>query len=227
MSIKRTVTFVSLLPNRASNTFYVYYDEEGTKHQLVQGVDKEGNDIPYRFKLGRDKRFVTIPTNKKDIYGNSYLDFLRNHPRNQNSPGASKTPWFKELDSDKDATIALDSYMLRNKAENLALSLKGKELEEVYKVLGFSGEPKVKFHKLMQYASKNCSDFIERVEDPNRKAQALLRAGVDNKIITKRGFVYKYQDIVLGNDEGRAVTKIAEDKDLQEILEKALGTAGA
>ena len=227
MNNKRTVTFVSLLPNRASDTFYVYYDEEGTRHQMVQGVDKEGNDIPYRFKLGRDKRFITIPINKKDIYGNSYVDFLRNHPYNKNSPYAIDNPSFKELDSDKDAEIALDSYTLRNRAENLALSLKGKELEEVYKILGYSGEEKVKLHKLMQYASKNPSDFIEKVEDPNRKAQALLNAAIKNKIINKRGFVYKYQDIVLGNDEGRAVTKIAEDKDLQEILEKALSTAGA
>lgn len=227
MANKKTVTFVSLLPKRASNTFYVYYDEDGTKHQLVQGIDKDGIDIPYRFKLGRDKRFITVPINKRDIYNNSYVEFLRNHPLNQNAPGASSAPWFKELDSDKDAEIALESYKLRHEAETLALGLSEGEREEVYKVMGISGEEKVKFHKLMQYASKNCSDFIEIVNDPNRKAKSIFKSAYANKIITKRGFVYRYQDTHIGNDEDKAIAKIAEDKDLREILEKALKKAGA
>lgn len=209
-------------------SFGTYYDEDGSKRQIVYNVDpRTGQDIPFKFKFSRDKRFITVPLNKMDSHGASVVEFLRNHPLNSNSPNPSKSPWFKEIDNNRDAEVAIDSIVLRNQAENKAMSLKGDEFDEVVKVLGFSGEPKIKLHKVLQYATKNPSEFLEVVSDPNRRAVSLFEAAVKAKLITRKGFMYQYQEVHIGNDRDKAIIKIAEDKELQEILQKAIKQAGA
>lgn len=229
-SIDNYATFVALdviAGNASVNMPAVYYDEEGQRQRLVLFKDdKTGEDVIYKFKWSRDKRHITLPLNKKDIYGTSYVEFLREHPLNKNSSISVDNPWFKELDDEKDAGKAIDSFKIRNEAEGKALSLKGKEFDEVCKVLGIEGKPSIMLHKLMEYASRNPSAFLEEVNNPNRRATALFRAAFASKIITKHGFRYVYQDTHIGNDEAKAITKIAEDADLQEVLEKALATAG-
>ena len=229
-SIDNYVTFVALdsAARRTNSSFpATFYDDNGQRKKLVlYKDDKTGEDVVYRFKFGRDKRHITFPKNKKDIYGESYVDFLREHPLNQDSPIAKGSPWFKELDSEKDAEKALDSFEIRNKAENLALSLKGDVFEEVCKVFGFEGTPKIKLHKIMEYASRNPSDFIDRVEDPNRKPTSIFRSAVESKVIKKHGFRYVYGDVHIGNDEEKAIIKIAEDKELQSVLLDAIAKAG-
>lgn len=224
------VTFVSLDPviNKASvNIPAVYYDETGQPKRLILFRDnKTGEDVVYKFKFSRDKRHITIPHDKRDIYGESYVEFLRNHPLNKNSYLSDGNPYFKEMDDEKDASIAIDDFRLRNEAENKALALKGAEFEEVCRVLGIEGDPSVMMHKIIEFASRNPRTFLDSLGDPNRKALSLFRAAVSGKAITKKGFMYMYGDTAIGNDEERAVTKIASDPDLQDILTKALSKAG-
>lgn len=228
--VNNYATFVALdgITQNASVTIpAVYYGENGERHKLVlYRDDKTGEDVIYKFKFGRDKRHITLPVNKKDIYGNSYVEFLRNHPLNADSPNLTGGPWFKELDNERDAEKALSSFKVRHKAEDLALSLKGNDFEEVCKVLGIDGKPQIKLHKLMEYASRNPSDFISRVEDPNRRATSLFKASVKTKVITKHGFRYVFGDVHIGNDEEKAIIKIASDKELQAILEESIKKAG-
>jgi hypothetical protein len=224
------VTFVASdkVKKNAGRSFGGYTDELGEKHYIAMGRDRQtGEDIEYRFKFSRDKRFITVPINKKDINGKSWVEFLRNHPLNSDVRGGERMGWFKEMNSERDASVALESVKLRNKAENLALNLKPSEFDEVCKVLGFDGTEQVKLHKILQYATRNASDFIELVDDPNRKATSIFRSALANKIITKHGFRFVYRDTHVGNDEAKAIAKIAEDKDLQEVLSEALKKAGA
>jgi hypothetical protein len=225
------VTFVALDPiiRNASASFSVYTEPStGDRKYISDRRDpKTGEDIMYRFKFGRDKRYITIPIKKSDINGVSWVEFLRNHPYNANSPIAVKNPWFKELDNDRDAHVAIDSVKLRNKAENKAINLKESEVEEIAKVFGFSGTHDIKFHKILQYASKNPSDFLEQVEDPNRDARAIFNEAVKQKIIVKKGFRYIYQDAHIGNDADKSIIKISEDKELKQILSDAIKKAGA
>ena len=223
-------TFVALDPvlKKASCSFGSYRDEDGNLRYISQTTDpRTGQVVVYKFKFNRDKRFITVPLNKKDVNGNSFVDFLRNHPRNANSPIALNNPWFKEVDNGRDAEVAISSVKLRNEAENKALNLKDKEFDEVVKVLGYTGDKNVKLHKVLQYATRNPSDFLSIVSDPNRKARSLFEAALSNKVITRHGFRFVYGDTHIANDKDKAIIKIAEDKDLQEILENALKKAGA
>lgn len=227
--VENYATFVALDPiiKNTSASFGTYYDEDGNKQSIVYSLDpRTGADVPYKFKFSRDKRFITVPLNKKDVNGNSVVQFLRNHPKNINSPIQSGQAWFKEIDNERDAEIAISSVKIRNEAENKALSLKGEEFEEVSKVLGFTGDHKIKLHKILQYATKNPSDFLEVLGDPNRTARSLFEAAYKAKIITRKGFMFTYQDVHIGNDKDKAIIKIAEDKELQDILAKALKQAG-
>lgn len=222
-------TFVALdaIIKNASSTFGTYENEDGQIKYISYNIDQRtGQDVVWKFKFTRDKRFITVPVNKKDANGNSVVEFLRNHPLNANSENPSKAPWFKEIDNGRDAEVAIDSLKLRNEAENKALGLKAEELEEVCKVLGFSGDAKVKLHKLLQFATKNPTDFLSMVDDPNRRARALFESAYKNKIITRKGFMYQFQDVHIGNDKDKAIIKIADDKELQEILANALKKAG-
>lgn len=222
-------TFVAMTPilKNASSSFGTFYDEDGNRKYITYSVDpRTGQDIVWKFKFGRDKRYITVPFNKKDSNGNSVVDFLRNHPLNANSPYPDKNPWFKEIDNGRDAEIAIDSLRLRNDAENKALGLKAEELEEVCKVLGFTGDAKIKLHKVLQFATKNPTDFLTMVEDPNRSAKALFESAYKNKIITRKGFMYQFQEVHIGNDKEKAIIKIADDKELQEIIANALKKAG-
>lgn len=221
-------TFVALdaIVKNSSSTFTGFRDEDGTMRYIAASRDQNGNDVPYRFKFSKDKRFITVPLNKKDINGNSWVEFLRDHPYNQHSPSARKAPWYKELDNDRDAEIAIDSFKLRNKAESIVLKLKGKEFDEVCNVLGFRGTDGVKLHKLMQYATRNPTSFLETFEDPNRRAAAVLRAALVAKVVIKHGFRYMFKDVHLGNDEEKAIAKVAEDKELLEAIQTATEKAG-
>lgn len=227
--VENYATFVALDPivKNTSASFGTYYDEDGNKKTIVYSLDpRTGADVPYKFKFSRDKRFITVPFNKKDMNGNSVVEFLRNHPKNANSPIQFGQAWFKEIDNGRDAEIAINSVKIRNEAENRALSLKGDEFEEVAKVLGFSGDQKIKLHKILQYATKNPSDFLDVLGDPNRTARALFEAAYKHKIISRKGFMFTYQDVHIGNDKDKSIIRIAEDKELQEILSKALKQAG-
>lgn len=229
-SINNYTTFVALdgVANNASATMpAVYYDQDGQRRKLILfRDDKTGEDVLYKFKFGRDKRHITLPLNKKDIYGNSYVEFLRDHPLNSDSPLNTGNSWFKELNSERDAEKALDSFKVRHKAEDLALSLKGQDFEDICKVLGIDGTPQIKLHKVMEYASRNPSDFIDKVKDPNRRPLAIFRSAVEKRIITKHGFRYVFGDVHVGNDEEKAVIKIAEDKELRNVLEERIKKAG-
>lgn len=228
--VENYATFVALDPivKNASTSFGAYNDEDGNRKYICYATDpRTGQDIVWKFKFNRDKRFVTVPLNKKDINGVLVVDFLRNHPLNANSGRGHKNPWFKEIDNGRDAEVAIESVKLRNEAENKALSLKPAELEELSAVLGFSGDPKIKLHKLLQYATKNPTDFLSRFSDPNRKARALFEKAWDNKLITRKGFMFNFGDVFIGNDKDKAIIKIADDKEFQDIIEQALKKAGA
>jgi hypothetical protein len=80
---------------------------------------------------------------------------------------------------------------------------------------------------MIEYATRNPTTFLSSIEDPNRKALALFRAATSAKVITKKGFMYVYKDTPIGNDEERAVIKIASDPDLQDVLTKALSKSGS
>lgn len=225
-----TATFVSLRPGRTT-TFHTYYDDEGNKHSLVLGLDSNGQEIPYRFKIGKDKRFLKVPLNKKDMNGNSYVEFLRNNPHNEGSPIAGNDIWYKELDTDKDAEIVIEDHALRNKAEGIALELASKkmkgDLDEICASLRIKGSDKVKVRKLLEYANAYPSDFIEMAGDPNRKFKALIETALEAKVIKKRGFRYVFNDEHLGNKESDAIDALSKDKDLVKAIEDALKSSGS
>jgi len=229
-NVNQYATFVALDPiiKNSVSAFGSFRDDDGNLRYISYIKDRDTKeDVPYKFKFNRDKRFFTVPVNKTDQNGENVVQFLRDHPLNATSPNAVGNPWFKELDNARDANVAIDSFKVRNEAENKAFGLKGAELLEVASSLGFSGDSdEIIFHKVLQFASKNPSEFLDSVADPNRGARAIFEDATKKKVITKHGFRIVYQDIHLGNSKDLAIAKIAEDKELQEVLKAAIKKAG-
>jgi hypothetical protein len=227
MQVDQYVTFVSLLPTNAAVTIGPYTDSIGNYFFLHGSTNDRGEDVPYKVKFKRSKRHVRFHKDKKDKYGTSFVTWLRNHPRCAGSPFGLPEDlcWFKEANSEKDAKIAFEDYKIRNTAENYVLSLKGKELERVASVLGFSGSASVIHTNILHYASKNPAEFLSKVKDPNLEYEALFRDALSEKVISKRGFRFVYNEVHLGNDEEAVIAKLAEDKDLRLVIQKAISSA--
>lgn len=221
------VTFVSLLPTNAAFSIGVYYDEVGERKYIFANTNERGDDVPYKVKFNRSKRHVRFHKDKVDKYGTNFVEWLRNHPKCVGSPFGTPLElcWFKEADSEKDAKVAFEDYKIRNTAENYALSLKGTELSRVASVLGFSGSESITHTNILHYASKDPKGFLEKVKDPNLEYEAMFRDALSEKVITKRGFRYVYNEVHLGNDEDSVIAKLAEDKDLSDVIKKAISSA--
>jgi hypothetical protein len=224
IKVQNYVTFVSLLPKNAAFTVGSYYDNVGNRFFLHGGENDKGDVIPYKIKFTRNKRHVRFHKDKVDSNNINYVWFLRNHPRCLGSPFnlPAELCWFKEADSEKDAEIALKDFELKNQAETYALNLKGDEFERVAALLGFQGNKSVVHSNIVHYASKDPSGFLEKIKDPNMKFESMMRKALAEKVITKRGFRFTYNDVHLGNNEQEVITKLAEDKELFKAIEKAV-----
>lgn len=227
IKVDNYVTFVSLLPNNASFTIGSYYDEQGNRYYLNGGEDEMGKMIPYKVKFTRNKRHVRFHKDKTDSEGNNFVEFLRNHPRclGSHHGNPKETCWFKEADSEKDAEVALKDFELKNQAETVALNLKDAELDRVASVLGFTGSKSVIHSNIVHYASKDPKGFLEKIKDPNLEYESMMRKGLAEKVITKRGFRFTFNEVHLGNTEDEVVSKLAADKDLFGAIKKAVQLA--
>jgi hypothetical protein len=209
--------FVMVSPKQASYSFDSYFNLDGERVGITQGTDKAtGEPIFKRFVFSRANRSLRIPNKDKET-----IEFLRNYPFCQDSENyTGGNIIFKELNSERDAEIALEARTLTNKAENLALSLKGEELRNTAVICGCdSDKPKIQLNAVVAYATSNPAKFLELVEDKDTtRLRSLLDQAQKLSIIQKKGFMFKMDQIILGNSEAAVVERLREDKTLQEAL---------
>ncbi len=229
------VYFAYLRPNSHYST-NGYENKDG---DIIQVFDKvrylKGGEkilIPKRFSFNkRSNRQLRIPLNAKDMHGNSIVEFLRNHPECEGSPNSKVNdqgqrlyaPWFKEVNSNRDAEIVLKQAKIKREAENLALGLDGDEFIEVCHSFGLStSKETIARHRLLEYAAADPTSFIENVNATERKPKAIFNEGVRIGTIKKRGYMYKWGDFDLGSTEKAVIERLLEDKKLFDQLSKAV-----
>jgi hypothetical protein len=216
--------FILLRPGNAYYGFPAYFiDDDGIEHEIVQGIDQYGNKKYRRFSWNKGNRQIRIPNTQQDV-----IEFLRNYPECEGSPYAGKKKsWFKELNNERDASIALDAKRNRLEAETKALSLEGEELFEVGILCGsVSDKEGLVRHYIAEYAQNNPDGFMEIINDPVRKPRSIVKKGINFGILRKKGFMIFWESIHLGNDIDSATKKLADDPQLLNAIEEAISREG-
>ncbi len=200
-------------------------------------LDKNNKPIPYFFSMSMRDRVLKVEKDKTDMYGVSVVEYLRNSPECKGSPNGNYSDvenpdsqtgvFFKEMNEEADARVALDAKDYRRNAENLAAGL---SLEEVYEVNALLGQFKkgetFARHYILEVAGNKPDIFMRAYENPQRKALALIKKGISKGILKTQGSVVIWAKTTVGLDELDAAANIQKDKKMIEALEKAVNQVG-
>jgi len=219
------VYFVLLNPNLAGYSFDSYEDAEGDLKFYSERRDQYGNPIKKRYKFAKSQRVVRVPKKKKDE-----VAFLQNSPECYGSPNnKGHRVMFKRLDDDGDAQVAIDAIDLTIKAQAVAIRLSGTSLRDVAILCGASGSTEsVLKYKCLQYAKQNPDGFLDIVTGVEREkgVRSLIRRGIGEKVVQKKGEMLVWKDETLGVDEDDAVKSLLKNAKLKEALELAVAKSG-
>jgi hypothetical protein len=234
------VYFVLVRNGNASYSFTGYTDQTTGETKVIHYGRKDhlGNDVPHRFKFDKAHRSLRVPKNKKDIHGNSVVEFLRGFPECLNSPngyykeveGEKKhiNMWFKEMNEGKDAEIAIDAKRVKINAESTALNLEGDELAEMAILCGTMTEDEgIQKHRVLEYAGASPEKFMEMYNQPDRQATTLLKRAVHAGLVSQKGTMFIWEEITIGANESLAVSKLVEDTTLMDAIAQNLTALGA
>jgi hypothetical protein len=199
----------------------------------VSAKDDKGRDIKKRFRFDQSIGvFKTRPADR-DIYGRSQYEFLKNHPECEHSPNGiyEDTPegkriqvgvTFRELDSAKDAAVALKASRLRIKAEVAAGDLDDNTLEEIANITGYFGEvDDLMKLKVLEFARSKPAEFDELLRSDDRGVRAIIRIALKEGIFRKvnNTDMIKWADWTVGSNEDDAVATLRFDKEKLEALQ--------
>lgn len=209
--------------------------EQGRFVQYVLSKDDKGRDVPKRFKFTESlRRFMTRPSDV-DIYGKSQYEFLKNHPSCEGSPNGHYEEddkgnrvqvgiQFRELNTAKDAEVALQADKLRVKAETSVLNLDEQTLTEVANILGIYGEPDSLMRlRVAEWSRKQPAEYMELLESGDRALRAIVRRALNEGIFTKQGTLIKWETVLLGSDENHAIATINSNPEMLQALQEVLG----
>ena len=238
MQSKGFTYFAWLKPTRAGHGFMASYTDQNGEHQyLSRGRDSRGDVLFRRFKFKRSKRMISIPNSQADV-----LEFLRNHPDCEGSPNGVYAydehgkplqigAVFKEVNEGKDAKQGVEATKIRAKAMTHALGLEDEkrsdELKEIAVMTGYyNTDPGMQHWHLLNYSEANPDDYLDIVDDPTRKAKYVIKNGLQGGVLKKKGFMYYWEEIHLGNNFDESVQNILTDKQLFEAIDSAINKAG-
>lgn len=211
--------------------------QKGRYIEYVTAKDNFGRDKAKRYQFNQSLgRLLTRPSDT-DIYGRSQYQFLKNHPECEGSPNGiyeegpdgKKTQVgvsFRELDTAKDAAIALRADRERNKAETIALNLDEETLEEIAAIIGYFGEvDDMMYLKVGEFAKRTPGDFTRILDSDDRGYKAIIRKAVSEGIFREHGDVIKWENLTIGINEEDAVATLRKDKATLSALQEKLGIA--
>lgn len=209
--------------------------QKGRYVEYVIAKDDKGRDKAKRFRFDQSLgRLLTRPSDT-DIYGKSQYEFLKNHPECEGSPNGTYEDdgnggkiqvgvSFRELNTAKDAAIALRADRLRNQAETSALSLDEQTLEEIANIIGYYGEVDDQMLlKVVEFARKKPGEYLELLKSDDRGVRAIIRKSIVEGIFRQHGPLIKWNDLTVGNDEDDAVATLRKDKQMLSALREKLG----
>lgn len=219
------VKFVLHAPREALWQFRaVYNDEQGELQELVISENPSTGEKKHAtFKFHAGSRMITIPKFKKDIRGNSFVEFLRNSPYCRGSKTCEGEGVFFEYNPLRDAEIANEERRLRLKAELAASELSGEELRAFAAYYGeFSDNVELQKAVVAERARVRYREFNEKLGTDEVSNTAIFNLAKKNGVIVQKGFRYETafgKRETIGNSEEATIANIASNRELREVLE--------
>lgn len=213
--------------------------EKGRYIEYVASKDDKGRDKAKRFRFDESLRRLLTRDADADIYGKKQYDFLKNHPECEGSPNGSYEEdgvggkvqvgiTFRELDTVKDAGVALDAEELTTLAKASALQLDDTTLTEIANIIGYFGEPdKLMRLKVVEWAGKKPSLYNQLLKSADRGVRAIVRKSLDENIFRTKGDMILWEENIIGVNEDAAVATLLKDTELLTALQGKLGIVPA
>lgn len=243
MNHNNYVYFVLNKNGNANYSFNGYTDKEsGLLMQIFKGqkfTNKAGvtTEVAKRFSFDPAHRTIRVHKNDRSLKSHfdnngkevflKTVDFLRGYPDCKGSPNGNYADadkkiqyfMFSEVKDEEDATTAVDAKRIRNKAEGIALDLKGAELKEMAVLCQcFDEGAAMQMHKVAEFAAAKPETFLGYYESPERSAKALLQKAVSVGSVQQRGTLFVFGNETLGASADLAVSKLMGDKDISKAL---------
>lgn len=217
------VYFVFVSPYNESYGFTGYTDKKGKRCFYSNAYDKNNQPIPFKWRFDQNHRVLKVHKEQVDILGTNAVEYLRSCPDcvgSSNSLGDGKAGWFKEMNEDRDADLAMEVKQLRTEAATKAINAKGADFEDMCSLLGiFNGSESTKRFKLTDAAEADPKTFLKVYEDPTRKIRGLIRKALDSGVFRKEGPMIFWENKEIGQDEDYAVATLKTDEKLRKAVE--------
>lgn len=215
------VFFAFTSPYNVSWGFTGYTDNQGNIKQYILSYDKNGQPVPFKWRFDQNHRVLKVHREQEDRNKQNAVEYLKNCPECKGSPNSKGIHFFKVMDTEADANLALSITQMKIEAGNLALSVQGQEYEDLLVMLGIlSGKPGEKRFLLVDLAQNEPEKFMKVYKDPTRKLRALVRRGISTGVFEKNGTMILWEGQVFATDEDEAIRKIGQDDKLEKAITK-------
>lgn len=231
---KKEKQFAKFIMHNVPNApfFFTGYSIDGNHVYLKNGVNaKTGEDEKAKIMFPKGKRIITIPMGKKDVNGDSFVEFIRNSPYCRDSENCDGDGLFYEFNPARDSAVALEEERITLKATSHAMTVEGDELIALAAMCGVVNEENedIMRNAVLQYAKMKPREFSETSNAPNLETQALAESAISLGIIKKRGYAFDL-DIngntsYLAKNKTELVAKIKADETLAASLKENINLA--
>lgn len=211
------------------------FGQPGATIRYVTSRDVNGRDKGKYFTWSESHRRFVVREGECDVNGVTQYDFLKNSPECEGSPNGSYTPdgnqsgvMYREMNTAKDAEVALEADQSRIKAQASALELEPEILSEIAAHIGVFASKEDKNGLLMRvrvvdWAGKHPSDYWTVYNSGDRQARAIVRKAIADSILTVKGTIISWESTVLGGDENAAIAFLMNDPVIFSALKDKLG----
>lgn len=210
------------------------FGSPGSTVRYVTSRDDRGKDRGKYFTWSESHRRFVVREGERDINGITQYEFLKNAPECEGSPNGSYSPdgtqtgiIYREMNTAKDAEVALEADQSRIKAQASALELDQAVLSEVAAHIGvFAGKDDpnslIMRVRVVDWAGKNPNDYFAVLNSGDREIRAVLRKAIADGVLTVKGELIMWESTTIGANENAAVSHLMTDPAMYSALKEKI-----
>lgn len=210
------------------------FGSPGATVRYVTSRDDRGKDRGKYFTWSESHRRFVVREGERDINGITQYEFLKNAPECEGSPNGSYSPdgnqvgiIYREMNTAKDAEVALEADQSRIKAQASALELDQTVLSEVAAHIGvFAGKDDpnslIMRVRVVDWAGKNPNDYFAVLNSGDREVRAVIRKAIADGVLTVKGELILWENTTVGANENAAVSHLMIDPAMYSALKEKI-----
>lgn len=210
------------------------FGSPGSTVRYVTSRDDRGRDKGKYFTWSESHRRFVVREGERDINGITQYEFLKNAPECEGSPNGVYGPdgqqtgiIYREMNTSRDAEVALEADQARILAQANALTLEPSVLSEVAAHIGvFAGKEdpagNIMRVRVVDWAGKHPADYWSVLNSGDRGVRAVIRKAIADGILTVKGAIIMWESTVIGSDENTAVSQLMNDPSMLSALKEKI-----